>query len=48
MQMLDSRGDGGGYAPAQAPQAQSAAPAKPQQTTAPAMVDDNFDDDIPF
>ncbi|HHO59047.1 MAG TPA: single-stranded DNA-binding protein [Thiotrichales bacterium] len=45
MQMLDSRGQGGGgYAPAQsAPQAQ------PQQAAqAPATVDDSFDDDIPF
>ena len=44
MQMLDSRGGEGGFAPAQ-----QAAPAQraPQQP-APAMVDDGFDDDIPF
>ena len=44
MQMLDSRGGEGGFAPAQ-----QAAPAQraPQQA-APAMVDDGFDDDIPF
>jgi len=49
MQMLDSRGgDSGGYAPAQAA-GKAAAPAKPQQAApAPAMVDDSFDDDIPF
>jgi len=50
MQMLDSRGQGGGgYAPAQqsAPQQRQAAP---QQQAAPAAatVDDSFDDDIPF
>ena len=45
MQMLDSRGGEGGFAPAQqsAP-AQKSAKAQP----APAMVDDAFDDDIPF
>lgn len=46
MQMLDSRGGGeGGFAPAQ-----QAAPAqqKAPQQAAPAMVDDGFDDDIPF
>ena len=44
MQMLDSRGEGGGgYAPAQSAQ-------QPKQAAqpAPAMVDDGFDDDIPF
>ena len=42
MQMLDSRGDTGGFAPAQsAPPAQKAQPAA-------AVVDDGFDDDIPF
>ncbi len=51
MQMLDSRGGGGGgYAPAQnqgqAPQQRQAAPK--QAAPAPAMVDDSFDDDIPF
>ena len=50
MQMLDSRGEAGGFAPAQSAQQQSApqqsAPA--QQQAAPAMVDDGFDDDIPF
>ena len=45
MQMLDGRGDAGGFAPAQSAQQQSA-PA--QQQAAPAMVDDGFDDDIPF
>jgi single-strand DNA-binding protein len=46
MQMLDSRGEGGGggYAPAQS--SGSSAPQKAQP--APAMVDDGFDDDIPF
>ena len=46
MQMLDSRGEGGGsYAPAQsAPQGGSRQAPQP----APAMVDDGFDDDIPF
>ena len=45
MQMLDSAGGGaGGFAPAQ-----QAAPAKQQGAQpAPAMVDDGFDDDIPF
>jgi len=44
MQMLDSRGGEGGFAPAQ-----QAAPAKQQAAQpAPAMVDDGFDDDIPF
>ena len=44
MQMLDSRGEGGGgYAQAQPAQS---APQKAQP--APAMVDDGFDDDIPF
>ena len=45
MQMLDSAGGGaGGFAPAQ-----QAAPAKQQSAQpAPAMVDDGFDDDIPF
>lgn len=49
MQMLDSKGQGGGgYAPAQsaAPQQRQAAPQ--QQAPAPATVDDSFDDDIPF
>jgi single-strand DNA-binding protein len=47
MQMLDSRGEGGGggYAKAQ-PAGQSAPQQKAQP--APAMVDDGFDDDIPF
>ena len=45
MQMLDSRGGEGGYAPAQ--QAAPAQQRAPQQA-APAMVDDGFDDDIPF
>ncbi len=51
MQMLDSRSGGGGFAPAQsAPQQQSASQqSAPQQAApAPAMVDDSFDDDIPF
>lgn len=45
MQMLDSRGGEGSFAPAQ-----QAAPAqqKAPQQAAPAMVDDGFDDDIPF
>lgn len=45
MQMLDSRGGEGGFAPAQ--QAAPAQQRAPQQA-APAMVDDGFDDDIPF
>ncbi len=45
MQMLDSRGESG-FAPAQsAPQQQNTAP---QQQPAAAVVDDGFDDDIPF
>ena len=45
MQMLDRRGGEGGFAPAQsAPQQQSA----PAQKPAAAVVDDGFDDDIPF
>jgi single-strand DNA-binding protein len=43
MQMLDGRGGEGGFAPAQ-----QAAPAQQKQQAAPAMVDDGFDDDIPF
>jgi len=43
MQMLDSRGGEGGFAPAQ-----QAAPAQQSAQPAPAMVDDGFDDDIPF
>jgi single-strand DNA-binding protein len=44
MQMLDSRGGGeASYAPAQ-----SSAPAQQKPQAAPAMVDDGFDDDIPF
>ena len=48
MQMLDSRGGGeGSFAPAQA--ARQSAPAQPASAQpAPAMVDDGFDDDIPF
>ena len=49
MQMLDGRSGGeGGYAPAQS--AQQSAPAQPAsaQPAAPAMVEDGFDDDIPF
>jgi len=48
MQMLDSKGQGGGgYAPAQsAPQQRQAAPQ--QQAPAPPAVDTSFDDDIPF
>jgi len=42
MQMLDSRGGEGGFAPAQS------APAQQSAQPAPAMVDDGFDDDIPF
>jgi single-strand DNA-binding protein len=42
MQMLDGRGDTGGYAPAQPASSYDS----PQ--SAPAMVDDGFDDDIPF
>ena len=45
MQMLDSRGGEAGFAPAQ--QAAPAQQRAPQQA-APAMVDDGFDDDIPF
>ena len=49
MQMLDGRGGEGGFAPAQSAQqsAQQSAPAQ-QAQPAPAMVDDGFDDDIPF
>jgi single-strand DNA-binding protein len=44
MQMLDSAGGGaGGFAPAQ-----QEAPAQRSAQPAPAMVDDGFDDDIPF
>ncbi len=43
MQMLDSRGGEGGFAPAQ-----QSAPAQQKPQAAPAMVDDSFDDDIPF
>ena len=48
MQMLDGRGGGeGSFAPAQA--AHQSAPAQPASAQpAPAMVDDGFDDDIPF
>ena len=46
MQMLDSRGGEGGFAPAQS--AQQSAPAQAKAQPAPAMVDDGFDDDIPF
>jgi len=46
MQMLDGRGDNSGFAPAQS--AQQSAPAQQKQQAAPAMVDDGFDDDIPF
>ena len=48
MQMLDGRGGGeGSFAPAQA--ARQSAPAQPASAQpAPAMVDDGFDDDIPF
>ena len=46
MQMLDSRGGEGGFAPAQS--AQQSAPARQAAKPAPAMVDDGFDDDIPF
>jgi len=46
MQMLDGRSGGeSNFAPAQS--APQSAPAK-QQQAAPAMVDDGFDDDIPF
>ena len=51
MQMLDGRGGGeGGYAPAQSAQqsAGSSASAQAKPQAAPAMVDDGFDDDIPF
>lgn len=47
MQMLDGRGGEGGFAPAQ----QSTAQPNQQSTAAqpaPALVDDGFDDDIPF
>jgi single-strand DNA-binding protein len=47
MQMLDSRGGEGGFAPAQQASQQSA-PAQQKPQAAPAMVDDGFDDDIPF
>ena len=48
MQMLDGRSGGeGNFAPAQA--ARQSAPAQPASAQpAPAMVDDGFDDDIPF
>jgi len=45
MQMLDGRGGEGGFAPAQSAQQ---APARQAAQPAPAMVDDSFDDDIPF
>jgi single-strand DNA-binding protein len=48
MQMLDGRGGSeGGFAPAQQAPAQASAQ-KPAAQPAPAMVDDGFDDDIPF
>lgn len=51
MQMLDSRGgDNSGFAGTQSrPQAQQSAPqAQAQPQAAPAGMNDNFDDDIPF
>jgi single-strand DNA-binding protein len=52
MQMLDGRGgDSGGYAPAQSPAQAAQQPAAAQPASAQpaaAMVDDGFDDDIPF
>ena len=46
MQILDSRDGEGGFVPAQS--AQQSAPAQQKPQAAPAMVDDGFDDDIPF
>lgn len=50
MQMLDGRSGGeSGFAPAQQQSAPAqSAPARPAAQPAPAMVDDGFDDDIPF
>jgi single-strand DNA-binding protein len=50
MQMLDGRSGGGegGYAPAQQSAPAQPASARPAAQPAPAMVDDGFDDDIPF
>ncbi len=49
MQMLDSRGGGGGYAPAQAAPDMSQQPqTTPQAAPAPVTADEAFDDDIPF
>lgn len=47
MQMLDGRAESGGFAPAQSTQ-QSAPAARQSAQPAAAMVDDGFDDDIPF
>jgi len=47
MQMLDSRGGGGGDFAPQPSQSRSAQQA-PAQQAAPAMPDDSFEDDIPF
>ncbi len=47
MQMLDSRGGEGGFVPAQSAPAQPASARQPAQPAA-AVVDDGFDDDIPF
>jgi len=47
MQMLGNKSDsGGGYAPAQSKPAQAQSSAQPQPAVA--MVEDGFDDDIPF
>lgn len=46
MQMLDGRGESGGFAPAQS--TQQSAPTRQSSQPATAMVDDGFDDDIPF
>ena len=49
MQMLDGRSGGeGSFAPAQQSAPAQPAAARPAAQPAPAMVDDGFDDDIPF
>lgn len=49
MQMLGSRSGGGdSYAPAQSSQSSSKPASQPASKPEPAMVEDGFDDDIPF
>jgi single-strand DNA-binding protein len=48
MQMLDSRGTGGGESMGHAPEASHSAPASPQAAAPKAEAAVEFDDDIPF